>query len=412
MFREVTLQTATDSYVYREEDKIGEGGFGTVYRGQGVQDGRTVAIKRPHFYSDEALRKFKNKDCRYLPQLRHTYIVAVMAVLTEVKNAQGETGPPALIMEHVDGKSLDASWAEHIRFFSNVQKLELFHKICQGVAFAHSRGIIHRDLKPGNILLDAAKNPKIIDFGLAASLKPEQIRSLSHSHQFMGTLLYMAPEQYEAQAVDERADIYSLGLLLFFIFTGWHAKALLLKGEDTLMQMFDKYLPMEVAQLARKMCELDRNKRARALSELLVHIDHLLHHSLAQPVSLLAPKYWQIYHLNGWRRSFYAQNTGVLWSVGAMAGLLAQQLLHPGRSWHVLCLSLAAMWSILVWLGNLPRPHARVCIAGSHLMVSALAAMLAAAALAASHLWFLAAGVICAASTAVWIHRLYREIVG
>jgi serine/threonine protein kinase len=410
MFREVTLETTSDIYVYREEDKIGAGGFGTVYLGKGLHDGRPVAIKRPHFYSEEALKKFRNKDCRYLPQLRHPYIVAVMAVLGEVRNAQGASGPPALIMEYVAGKSLDASWAGHIRFLSNIQRIALFHKICQGVAFAHSQGIVHRDLKPGNILLDAEKNPKIIDFGLAASLRPEDIRSLSQSHQFMGTLLYMAPEQYEAQAVDERADIYSLGLLLFFIFTGWHAKALLLKGEDTLSQMFDKYLPAEVALLTHKMCELDRGKRIHSVNTLLQQSDYLLHHSLIKPLSLLPSRRWHWYRSVILHGLLPEKEAAIFFSLGGMSGLVFEQLFHHTPYWRGICLALGVTALVLLTLSYLLHQGVRACSACTQTLLASLLTMFVAAVLPDTP-WLVAAGIICGASTAVWVYRLYMAVV-
>lgn len=269
MYRQVSLQTTADTYVYHEEDKIGEGGFGSVYAGEGMTSGMTVAIKRPHFYNAESLVRFKQKDCRYLPLLRHTYIIRVLDVLAEVRNERGEVGPPALIMEYVDGKNLQACWQTHIQKLAFLQKILLFRKICTGVDYAHNTGIVHRDLKPGNILLDPEGDPKIIDFGLAGSLRPEDLRSLSHTQKFIGSLLYMAPEQQEAMPADERSDIYSLGLILFFIFTGWHAKERLLKGQYTLQQMFDKYLPEQISRLCNQMCRLDKSKRARRLSQIL-----------------------------------------------------------------------------------------------------------------------------------------------
>ena len=351
MFREVVLQANSDAYVYREEDKIGEGGFGSVYLGKGLQSGVPVAIKRPHFYSDDALKRFKYKDCRYLPQLRHPYIVSVMAVLTEVRNAQGELGPPALIMEYVTGKNLETSWAEYIRFLSHFQKLELFKKICEGVNYAHGQGIIHRDLKPGNILLDAQHNPKIIDFGLAASLKPEELRSISGSQQFMGSLLYMAPEQYDAKYADERADIYSLGLVLFFIFTGWHAKALLLKGEDTLTQMSDKYLPVEVAGLVKHACELDRKRRLHSSRELVDRLGELLSclSLTGSPLASLRPPIGPFYRLTAWRMAL--QREGVALSLGAMLGLVIEQSLNQTALW----LWVTAALPILIVLTLLSR---------------------------------------------------------
>ena len=256
----------------------------------------------------------------------------VLAVITEIRNANGELGPPALVMEYIPGKNLQLSWTKLIQSMHSPDKLELFLKICKGMQYAHSQSIIHRDLKPGNILLAPNNIPKIIDFGLASSLDPEELLSRSRSKQQMGTLLYMSPEQHDARSFDQRSDIYSLGLILFFIFTGLHAKELLLKGEYSLTEMFEKYLPSEVAYLCKYTCHPKQNRRCEELKPLIRKIENLLLHknkivSPAQKAKQTVPIYLQ--------KIFFNSNI----SLGALIGLVCQEIFFQTSCWSPMIIS-------------------------------------------------------------------------
>src|SRR5262249_38269058 len=135
------------------------------------------------------------------------------------------SGHPFFVMELVNGLPLNKFCDEAKR--TPQQRLELFVPICQAVQHAHQKGIIHRDLKPGNILvtlIDGRPIPKIIDFGVAKATAGKLTdESLStHFGAVVGTLEYMAPEQagYSGEDIDTRADIYSLGVILYELLTG------------------------------------------------------------------------------------------------------------------------------------------------------------------------------------------------
>lgn len=406
MWREVVLQASSDIYVYREENKIGEGGFGCVYLGRGIKEGLPVAIKRPHFYSQDALQRFVQRECRYLLQLRHPYIVKVLSVLTEIKNTQGEIGAPALIMEYIAGKNLESSWPKSVKHLDRFHKSQLFQKICQGVHYAHSQGIIHRDLKPSNILLDAASNPKIVDFGLAASLKPEDWTRLYRSHQFVGSLLYMAPEQHEAKFADERADIYSLGLLLFFIFTGHHAKEILLRGNKTLAQIFDKFLSPELSHLCKTMCEMDRGKRVRSVTQVLETITHVIDN---QDAAILAgPRYLNPYSLGPLFSMFHKEMA--LAVLGVMAGLACEQLFATTPYWASL-VGLLSISTVLFYTISCTQPYRYLPFPDlTRILMAMLSALLLATVLSTTVVWNYLLWMICLFSISLWCGRLATEL--
>src|SRR5581483_10554652 len=127
----------------------------------------------------------------------------------------GETaeGWPYLVLEYIDGEPIDA----HVRRVqpSLAERLRLFLAVCDGVAHAHRALIVHRDLKPGNILVDRAGNPKLLDFGIAKLLADEAAAGVTRTYDRVLTPQYAAPEQLLGQPVTTATDVYALGLLLY-----------------------------------------------------------------------------------------------------------------------------------------------------------------------------------------------------
>lgn len=194
---------------------LGKGGMGAVYKARQKNLDRLVAVKilPPQIGDDPAFAERFAREARALAKLSHQNIVAIFDF--------GQVdGLYYFIMEFVDGVNLrQASRTESIE---PGQALAVVPQICAALQFAHDEGIVHRDIKPENILIDKRGRVKIADFGLAKLLGTASLEvMLTGTHQIMGTLHYMAPEQMQgSRGVDHRADIYSLGVVFYEMLTG------------------------------------------------------------------------------------------------------------------------------------------------------------------------------------------------
>lgn len=204
---------------YRLEKLVGKGGMGEVHQATQLSLGRTVAVKllnQELAKDDQFVARFE-KEGAALATLRHPNIVSIVD--------KGKTDSTYyLVMEFVDGPSLREVMRSPL--LDAAQSLRMMLQICRAIEYAHGRGVIHRDLKPENILFDeqAGGIAKVTDFGLAgfderAAVRP--LENLTQTNVAMGTASYMAPEQQvDARSADHRADIYSLGILLYELLTG------------------------------------------------------------------------------------------------------------------------------------------------------------------------------------------------
>ena len=194
---------------------LGRGGMGAVYLAVQTALDRAVAIKLlplevsadPDF-ADRFVR-----EARAMAKLSHPHIIAV--------HDFGKTGEGHLyiVMEYVDGASLDAMI--HGPGLAPAQALHIAAQVCEALAYAHAQGVVHRDIKPANVMVDQSGQAKVADFGLARLTDPtaEHLGSTT-AGTIMGTPDYMAPEQRKGMQVDHRADIYSLGVMLYEMLCG------------------------------------------------------------------------------------------------------------------------------------------------------------------------------------------------
>ncbi|MCA9178653.1 MAG: serine/threonine protein kinase, partial [Planctomycetales bacterium] len=194
---------------------IGRGGMGAVYLARQPRLDRRVAIKilPPEMATQPGFDDRFAREAQVLARLKHPHIVDVYDY--------GRAGPYSyLMLEYVEGANL-REMQEQGRA-SVAEALMIIPQLCEALQFAHDAGVVHRDIKPENILLDARGNVKVMDFGLAKLADaPMADRRLTGTRQVMGTLHYMAPEQYERpREVDHRADIFALGVVFYELLTG------------------------------------------------------------------------------------------------------------------------------------------------------------------------------------------------
>jgi hypothetical protein len=195
---------------YRIVGLIGRGGMGEVYRADDLKLGQPVSLKfLPARLAQqrEALDRF-HAEVRNARQVSHPNVCRVYDI--------GEfDGHLFLTMEFVDGEDL-ATLLRRIGRLPSAKANEVARQLCAGLAAAHDKGVLHRDLKPSNVMIDGHGRVRITDFGLA-------VRAEDGATEMAGTPAYMAPEQFDGRPVTARSDLYSLGLILYEIYTGQRA---------------------------------------------------------------------------------------------------------------------------------------------------------------------------------------------
>jgi non-specific serine/threonine protein kinase/serine/threonine-protein kinase len=201
---------------YRIVEEIGHGGMGTVYRAVRADDQyrKQVAIKvaRGGLGDELQVHRFK-AERQILANLDHANIARLL------DGGATDDGQPYVVMEYIDGQTIDEYCDE--RKLAVPERLKLFRRVCSAVAYAHQRLVIHRDIKPANILVTKEGEPKLLDFGIAKILDPEEsgIDQTLTAMRLM-TPEYASPEQVRGEAITTASDVYSLGVVLYGLLTG------------------------------------------------------------------------------------------------------------------------------------------------------------------------------------------------
>jgi serine/threonine protein kinase len=205
---------------YRIISLAGQGGMGTVYEAQDQQMGRRVALKVMHTWygNDQLLLSRFKQEAKAASSLNDANVVHVY------NSAVAEGGEPYLVMEFVHGQTL-ARLLQDKGALDQQRAIGIFMQICSGLQHAHEIGLVHRDLKPGNVMLvenaDGTEIAKLVDFGVSKFIDnrmPSQ--AVTTTGRFVGSPVYMSPEQCTAGKIDARSDIYSFGCMMYECLTG------------------------------------------------------------------------------------------------------------------------------------------------------------------------------------------------
>jgi serine/threonine-protein kinase len=306
---EIYLNTVLNNR-FKIESKIGEGGFGAVYRGVQLATGRKVALKllHPEMTKDENLVARFRREGMVLCNLRDAHTI------TTYDFDQTPDGTLYIAMELLEGKSLhqvfhDQAPLEWKRMF------KILIEMCSSLAEAHSQGIVHRDLKPENVYLETRPgNPefvKILDFGIAKVMRGDSIDpqspQLTATGQTLGTLEYMSPEQLMGKQLDGRSDVYALGVVAYEMITarlpfpdakgpaGLITAQLKQTPQPPSVAYPKAALPAAADRVILKALEKDKNNRHADVTAMAAALQEVLDHAressspIAQPIPISNP---------------------------------------------------------------------------------------------------------------------------
>jgi len=260
---------------YQVIEELGKGGMGRVYKVLDTKINEKIALKliKPEVASDrETIERFSN-ELKLARRIRHKNVCGMFDI--------GEAeGAHFITMEYVPGEDLKTM----IRMSTGLTigtVLSVGKQVCQGLAEAHNLGVVHRDLKPQNIIIDRGGNAKIMDFGIARSIRE---KGITGAGIMIGTPEYMSPEQTEAKDTDQRSDIYSLGIILYEMATG----RVPFEGETALSvaikhkietpkdpKLLNPHIPDDLNRLILKCLEKDKAARYQTAAEVEAELDKI-----------------------------------------------------------------------------------------------------------------------------------------
>ncbi len=260
---------------YEVVEELGKGGMGKVYKAVDKEINEEVAIKllKPEIASDEStVERFRN-ELKFARKIAHKNVCKMYHIAKDEET-------PYITMEYVKGEDLK-SFVRRKGKLSDEEALSIASQVSEGLAEAHRLGVVHRDLKPQNIMIDEEGDAKIMDFGIARWVEAPGV---TQTGVMIGTPDYLSPEQAEGEEADHRADIYSLGVILYEMVTG----SVPFKG-DTALSVALKHkskLPPEPKQLNPQISdklnklilicmEKDRELRYQSTAELLADIQNI-----------------------------------------------------------------------------------------------------------------------------------------
>lgn len=314
-------------------ETLGEGGMGVVYLAEQDRPRRVVALKviRPGAMTPRMLRRFEI-ETQMLGRLQHAGIAQVYDA--GVAGTTDGGVQPFFAMEYVRGVPL-SEYATSNQLDAR-KRIELFIRVCEAVQHAHQKGVIHRDLKPGNILVESAGQPKVLDFGVARATDSDTNGATLQTEvgQLVGTIPYMSPEQISGDPaeLDTRSDVYTLGVILYELLTGrlphqvtgkTIVEAARLIGEQAITPLgsVDRTYRGELQTIVSKSLERDKARRYQSAAEFSADLNRFLRD---EPIQARPPS--RTYLL----QKFAKRNRGLVVGSGVAAMLLIAGALGTG----------------------------------------------------------------------------------
>jgi serine/threonine protein kinase/Tfp pilus assembly protein PilF len=260
---------------YQVIEELGKGGMGRVYKALDKEINEKVAIKllNPEVGSDEeTIERFKN-ELRLARKVGHRNVCRMYDIAQE-------EGAYYISMEYISGEDLK-SFIVRSGQLTVGKAVSIAKQVCEGLSEAHRLGVVHRDLKPQNIMIDKEGNARIMDFGIARSLK---VKGITGAGVMIGTPEYMSPEQVEVKDVDQRSDIYSLGVILYEMVTG----RVPFEGETPLgvamkhkteaprnPRELNSQIPEDLSRVILRCLEKEKEKRYQSAGELRSELERI-----------------------------------------------------------------------------------------------------------------------------------------
>ena len=259
---------------YEIGDELGRGAMGVVFKARDPLIGRLVALKTLALAASQSedLRQRFYREAQAAGGLQHPNIVTVYEM--------GEqNGVPFIVMEYLEGESLDAVLSRSTQI-PLAQKLGYLVQVCRALSYAHQHGIVHRDIKPGNIVVTRDGTVKVVDFGIARIVDT----SKTHTGVLVGTLAYLSPQLVKGEPADERSDIWATGVVCYELFAGLkpfdgdnHAALLrsIVSDEPRSLAKLAPDCPDEIRVIIERMLRKKTEDRYQSFEELLGEIEPL-----------------------------------------------------------------------------------------------------------------------------------------
>jgi len=259
---------------YTIVSKIAQGGMGAVYKAKHPTLNRFVLLKKLTLRGGPQFIERFRREARIMMDFKHDHIVQVYDHFKDGSSYY-------IAEEFVDGMSLE-QLIKRERYLSNEAAALIFYEVCKALKHAHDKGVIHRDMKPGNILISNQGEVKLVDFGIATSLEDSE-EGLTRDGMTLGTPSYIPPEQIDnAKSVDRRADIYSLGVVLYEMLTGKtpfpgsftaETIALIHKGRYTPPKRINPKIAPALGKIIAKAMKPNRGRRFQDLRQIIRRLE-------------------------------------------------------------------------------------------------------------------------------------------